>query len=989
MTHEQLLKQLFGEDTTFKKQANLQDLRGEHHPQSYVCNDAGEIIGLIARELEGVRSITIPNKWQALAYLNLSDNESLTSLTLPAALSTLSHLDVSDCKLTQLELPDSLEKLKTLDVSRNELAEINLKGEMSLLEVLDVSSNKLQSFQLPSRLEKLRCLFLNNNKIAELKSSSLLPALEMLHLKGNQLPELEYDFFKMLQEDVYINLSDNPLNSQIASNIEDKVSAYAFLKDFFKDREQGAEIDNVYKVMVIGNSRVGKSSLVDKIIGEPFIENRPSTHAIRIEKYENEEEFPYILNLWDFGGQDIYHSTHRFFMEKNVIYLILWKKETETELNGMSREVKRTEGYIDIEHPLTYWVHYAKYFGQDSPFLIVETHAKTKNDCPYEETIRKYYKQNTPNFLRIDSANKHPRQSGLQQLELSLKNSIDEIDKQVQSASAWLNIRNKIWQLQDEINEENKKSIEDPNYTPDISKKTMSREEFVRFVEGVTVSNLDNVLNWLKETGVVYFKKGYFGNKIIIDQGWAIEAVYTIFNPIEKAYLRFQKQKGQFTGADLDEIWSNKDYNTRNRAYSIEEQQIFVQFMLNCELCFELNKEETWKPYLKRTFIAPQLLDEEKTDFVKLLEEQWQKYEQNRVFLQCTYPFLHYGIIQSVIARTHKLAETQSIWRNGIVLEWKGTRAIIEIAAKDKILIQTTEEGIELHFRILQLLIELSEEDFTIAYSLDNQEYHSYDDIKEHPILYKKDGTSIDLRPFRHLLLNEPFINNEALLEAMEKNPKRMREYAAIIGEKGVEQEKFAQKPDEQETKLKVLFLTANPPGVLPLNAENEYSQISKKNLEVRFENAVSVKEISRYVRNAAPQIVHFVVHGESDKSGLALMNDDKSRKEVLKSENMYSTFRRLKKKVPSLSIVFLNACFSDKQALEVSKIEGVYAIGCYDKIRYDAATVFAEGFYSEYLNSGDVKEAVEIGIMDAVTKDADIERYIKLYQNGQELQIT
>ena len=93
--------------------------RGDHKPLSCICDEAGNIIGLIIKNTDRTK-ITLPDLPQ-LAYCCISDNEKLESLAFQGDLSNLKHLDVSDNQLKELEIPTNLSQLEYLYAANNKL----------------------------------------------------------------------------------------------------------------------------------------------------------------------------------------------------------------------------------------------------------------------------------------------------------------------------------------------------------------------------------------------------------------------------------------------------------------------------------------------------------------------------------------------------------------------------------------------------------------------------------------------------------------------------------------------------------------------------------------------------------------------------------------------------------------------------------------------------------------------------------------------------
>lgn len=76
---------------------------------------------------------------------------------------------------------------------------------------------------------------------------------------------------------------------------------------------------------------VGKTTLLNalhegKVIAAPNI----STNGVQIKSFElfntpNKKAGQGVsFNVWDFGGQAVFHATHQFFMTCNAIYLVLY-----------------------------------------------------------------------------------------------------------------------------------------------------------------------------------------------------------------------------------------------------------------------------------------------------------------------------------------------------------------------------------------------------------------------------------------------------------------------------------------------------------------------------------------------------------------------------------------------------------------------------------------------------------------------------------------
>jgi len=116
------------------------------------------------------------------------------------------------------------------------------------------------------------------------------------------------------------------------------------------------------------------------------------------------------------------------------------------------------------------------------------------------------------------------------------------------------------------------------------------------------IADAGQLLAFLHNAGTIFYRRGLFGDRIILDQGWALEAIYAVFHR-EKCYTKIKRQHGRFTRSDLAEwIWDDA-------GYSVAEQELFLSMMQSCGVCFEYRHPERAKN-IEAEYIAPDLLPE-------------------------------------------------------------------------------------------------------------------------------------------------------------------------------------------------------------------------------------------------------------------------------------------------------------------------------------------------------------------------------------------
>ena len=174
-----------------------------------------------------------------------------------------------------------------------------------------------------------------------------------LDLSGNQLGSLPPQIAQLTNL-TRLNLRGNPL--PIPPEILEKIDEPATIINYYlQSREGQTKPLNEAKMLLVGQGSVGKTSLVKRLIDNDFNPQENKTEGINIRKWQipvNDKDIQ--LNIWDFGGQEIMHATHQFFLTKRSLYLLVLDARLEEE-----------------ENRLEYWLKIIQSFGGDSPAIIV------------------------------------------------------------------------------------------------------------------------------------------------------------------------------------------------------------------------------------------------------------------------------------------------------------------------------------------------------------------------------------------------------------------------------------------------------------------------------------------------------------------------------------------------------------------------------------------------------------------------------------------
>ncbi len=523
---------------------NLTELYLSENPLSELPPEIGQLQNLTELKLDWNKLSELPpeiEQLQNLTELDLGWNE-LSEL--PPEIVKLQKLTELSLKRNQLsELPPEIVKLQNLtrlDLPENQLSKLPPEiVKLQNLTRLDLGINRLS--KLPPEIGKLQNLtgiYLINNQFTQFPK--VLLALNL---------EVKWDNYST----VGLHVEGNPFQTPPVEIVKQGKQA---IIDYYAALEEQQPL-NESKLILIGDGGAGKTSVMKRLLGQPFNPQESQTHGININTLTvTHQDNDIKLHCWDFGGQQIMHATHQFFLSKRSLYLLVLDSRRETQVD--------------------YWLKHIQTFGKNAPVIIVinKIDENPHFELPQPRQLKKRY-PNIKQIVRLSCAT----QQGLSELNAAIQNTLPDIELlNTVFPAKWFNVKTAIAE-----------QAAKTHFT--------SYEHYVDICQanGVTKETEQNTLiNFLHDLGlVIHFQDRWLRETNVINPQWITEAVYTIINAPQLA------GNGKLHRDALTTLLDN-------HTYPVRKHDSILELMRKFELCYPLNDNE---------YLLPGLFSAQEPDF--------------------------------------------------------------------------------------------------------------------------------------------------------------------------------------------------------------------------------------------------------------------------------------------------------------------------------------------------------------------------------------
>jgi hypothetical protein len=331
----------------------------------------------------------------------------------------------------------------------------------------------------------------------------------------------------------------------------------------------------------------------------------------RLDERMPETHEPLRINVWDFGGQNIQHYAHQFFLTGSSLYGLVTNERIEDSVH------------------LPYWLNIIEMLGKKSLVILVQN--KDGGYCrplKDEAAIRERFR------------NVHNRVFQTDLSQAATEREFAELRREIVHQAALLphierEYLTSFAELRSKLEAE-----------ADRETHFLRWEKYLALMPELSEELMRDYANALTFLGVCqYFPDdALLREYVFLRPKWIIDALFTLL-----LHDSLDETRGHFTENDTFQIWTGPEYRGMHA--------LLVRMMERFELCYRVEGDG-------HTYILPQRLPSESHTY------GWNEPDDTPV--QYRYKFIPKGILTRLICRLHTRIETdpergQRVWNDAVI----------------------------------------------------------------------------------------------------------------------------------------------------------------------------------------------------------------------------------------------------------------------------------------------------------------------------------
>ncbi len=530
----------------------------------------------------------------------------------------------------------ALKKLRILSFDTNQVVDISCLQGLSNLTKLYFWNNQVVDIACLQGLSNLTELDFGGNKVVDIASLQGLSKLTELDFRNNQVVGIAC--LQELSKLKYLWFANNPAYAQLPQNLqkdffyEKKIKELQqYLKDtFIRKKKEQPQYFREAKVVLVGEGKVGKTSLLHLLLYNKKIE---SNRTEKIDIHTNKDLFTYqqeklTTYFWDFGGQEIMHATHKFFMTDKTVYVLV------------------VSGREDNTDNLDKWLELLQSSVGNSPIILAVNQLddeKDKHRLPYHSLKDQY-----------------PQIVGLVETSWLTGRGIAELQKQIQEALQTLPhftepFARKYFAVKEKLQATNKDYIHYTTYEGIC--QTIATEQSTDFNE-TSQSILADLLNSLGIMLNFRSKHESLQELCIFNPEWIINGVYQIINS-----EAVQRTQGSISENEINKLLGNIGYKLQ------AERDFIIRMMQHFKLAYRKVLVNHELQYLIPSIFPP--------DKPQPMQTYWQTKPAGLHF-RFQYQVWRNDYVAYFLVFQHDKIKENFFWKNGAVLQYQHHEVQIE-----------------------------------------------------------------------------------------------------------------------------------------------------------------------------------------------------------------------------------------------------------------------------------------------------------------------